>query len=101
MNSWIRFSAPTDGSFLNVALFNSRYDTKACVITGGSDLVINGTVYCPTGLLEFAGNSVLSQFGVFSALIGYTINIRGEPNININFAAAGRASQFSEVTMVE
>ena len=61
----VRFSAPTGaGPYQNIAFFSSRYTTaKDCTINGGANLLVEGTVYCPTGQLQFGETRVLLSEG--------------------------------------
>ena len=100
----VRFTAPTGGTYQNMVFFSSRYTTaKDCTINGGANLLVEGTVYCPTGQLEFGGNSgvIAGGTGVFATLVGYTIELNGNPNLGINFGATGRNTQFNVVALVE
>lgn len=98
----VDFSAPTGGTFQNIAFFSSRYTTeKDCIVTGGSTLFIEGVIYCPTGNLEFGGNSGVLPGTGFVQLTGYTIELHGNPNLEANFVATGRAPGFSIVALVE
>jgi len=101
----VSFSAPTgSGTYQNIAFFSSRYTTeKDCIVTGGSNLFVEGVIYCPTGTLEFGGNTGLTAGtdDIFAQLIGYTIELSGTPNLEVNFGATGRTSGFNIIAMVE
>ena len=102
----VRFTAPTGegGPYHNIAFFSSRYTTaKDCTVTGGSNLIVEGVIYCATGTLEFGGNSGLEAGldNIFSQLIGYTIEVNGTPDMEVNFQATGRTSGFTIVALVE
>ena len=98
----VSFSAPTGGLYQNIAFFSSRYTTeKDCIVTGGANLIVEGTIYCATGNLTFGGNSSLPPGTGFVQLIGYTLELNGTPNLAINFVATGRTSGFSIVALVE
>ena len=102
--STVNLSAPADPSatFQNMVLFNSRHGSRDCRVWAGSDSDIVGAIYCPTGLLDFGGNSTFNFTGEYAAIIGYQITFSGNPQVNVDFTGfGGRSSQFSEVRLVE
>ena len=103
--STVELSAPTapTAPFQNLLLFNSRYGSRDCNVRGGADSVTVGAIYCPTGFLDYGGNST-SNVTVnldYSVIIGYQIQFHGNPQVNATFTGSLTSSQFSEVRLVE
>ncbi len=60
-NSDITLSAPTSGPYAGLLLFGSRHGTGVGhVVTGNTEWSLQGTVYTPTGAIDFTGNSTVS-----------------------------------------
>ncbi len=100
----VTLSAPIDGLYQNLLLFNSRWGTMGCFVGGNANSVFVGAIYCATGLLQYGGVTTTDASGTYAALIGYQIEFFGNPTVNVNFTGGGvngRGSQFSEVTLVE
>ena len=103
-NSTVNLSAPADPSatYQNMVFFNSRQGSRDCFVHAGSDSVIVGAIYCPTGLIDFGGGSTFDFTAEYAAIIGYQIEFGGNSQVNVGFTEIGsRSSQFSGVRLVE
>ncbi len=103
-NSTVNLSAPADASatYQNLVLFNSRQGSRDCDIQAGSGSLIVGAIYCPTGFLDFGGNSTFDFAAEYAAIIGYQIQFHGNPQVNVSLTEIGGiSSQFSDVRLVE
>ena len=97
-------SAPTDAASLmqNMLLFDSRKGNMGCRVLGDADSNMSGTIYCPTGLLNYGGNSTFDLQSDFAAIIGYQILFTGNPQVGVTSTGGGGANtiQFSNKTKV-
>ena len=93
--------APTGGTYENIVFFNSRFATKDCTIMGGSQTLIEGGIYCPTGHLTFGGSNTYNANSTYMAIIADTIEISGDPQLGMNYTGSGRTPRTSIVTLVE
>jgi len=73
----INLSAPTSGTYKGILLFQDRNVTSSAISAfgGGSTETLSGTVYLPTGQLDFKGGS--STESLTMALIAKNLNIAG------------------------
>lgn len=101
-NPFIDMSSIPDPPIL---FWNSRYGTRDCRFTGGGNTFYQGGLYCPTGMLDFSGNTITSGGGSqsFATLIGWRIEISGTANLEISLDPGGGGNQnpFQTVTLVE
>ena len=103
-NSTVNLSAPLDpdSPMQNMLLFNSRYGSMGCNVRGNADSSFVGTVYCPTGFLDYGGNIAFDLVADYAAIIGYQIQFHGSPQVGVSFdGGGGISSQFSQVALVE
>lgn len=60
-NADIDLSAPTSGPFAGILFFGSRRNAGVVhQVTGNSEWTLNGSLYAPTGSIEFTGNTTVS-----------------------------------------
>ena len=105
-NATLNLCAPTasTSAYQNMLLFNSREGSMGCNVRGDSDSTLKGTIYCPTGFLDYGGNSTFDLTADNAAVIGYQIQFHGNPEVGVTSlldGGAGGTIQFSEIKMVE
>jgi Putative Flp pilus-assembly TadE/G-like len=81
----------TSGTYQGMIVFQNRSATEAVKITGNGQFNIQGTFYAPNGELNLTGNGSSQTIG--SALIGKTVTLGGNGQINIAFSAGNVAPQ--------
>ena len=103
-NSNVTMSAPLTGTYQNMLLFLSRWSTNlACDVRGDATSLIDGAIYCPTGDLDYGGNSTFDANTGYAAVIANHIRLVGTTNVGVTFegGTGPRTSRFSKVNMVE
>ena len=103
-NSNVTMSAPLTGTYQNMLLFLSRWSTNlACDVRGDATSLIDGAIYCPTGDLDYGGNSTFDVNTGYAAVTGNHIRLHGTTNVGVTFTGGTgpRTSRFSKVNMVE
>ena len=103
-NSNVTMSAPLSGTYQNMLLFLSRWSTNlACNVRGDATSLIDGAIYCPTGDLDYGGNSTFDVNSGYAAVIANQIRLHGTTNVGVTFegGTGPRTSRFSKVNMVE
>ena len=73
----VSLSAPTSGTYQGILFFEDRSVTSTVqnIIAGGANLAISGTIYMPTGSLQFTGGSSTSPLVV--AIVCRRLTITG------------------------
>jgi hypothetical protein len=94
-------TAPTDGTYTGVTLFQDRASSNPVTLSGGSSLNITGTVYAAGAVINLSGNGGL----VGSRLISKGLLDSGNGSFKINtnpqqLAAAGNASSSGAAVLI-
>ncbi len=89
------------GTYENILFFNSRFAAKDCNVQAGSQTLIEGGIYCPTGHLTFGGSNTYNATSTYMTIIADTILINGNPELGMNYTGTGRAPTTSIVMLVE
>jgi hypothetical protein len=76
----VTLTAPTDGTYAGLTLFQDRNSTNPVTLSGGSGLNITGTVYAAGAVVTLSGGGGL----VGSQLIGKDLVISGNGSFKIN-----------------
>ncbi len=102
----INLTAPKDGYYENMLVFNSRsapntnlYQIK---MVGTSSSIFEGVIYAPTTKVDFGGNETTTA--TWAMIIADNIEFHGTPNIGVSGIAAdtsGRTSNAVRVSIVE
>src|SRR5262249_43214880 len=71
-NGTVSLTAPADGTYAGILIFQSRDNTRALAISGNAALGLGGTVYAKAALLSLSGNGTLHE-----ALVVDRITISG------------------------
>jgi Flp pilus assembly protein TadG len=106
MDNWnsgstIQLTAPTSGDYKGLVYY-SPYSNKSTIkFNGSSNIELNGTMYCPGADVHANGNSNLTAWN--TQIIGYTISIDGNNNMNIHYDASKSPSSPSaaKITLVK
>lgn len=80
-NGAIDLSAPSSGDYQGILFYQSRTDTNASSLTGGSSQVLNGILYFPDATLHYAGGSSSNINAPASTIIAYNLELDGSSYI--------------------
>ena len=76
-------TAPTSGPYAGMALFMDRANSSAVILTGNGTSASMGTIYASASPITLTGNGSATVFN--SQIIGNTITLNGNGNINVNY----------------
>ena len=99
-NGAINLSAPTSGMYQGVLMFQARGNTVASALTGGAGQVLNGILYFPDALLQYAGGSSSSINSATATIIAYNLKLAGSSYI-WNAGTSPYLNTFSGYAIIE
>jgi Flp pilus assembly protein TadG len=79
----ITLTAPSKGDQKGLLLFVPMKNANKVALNAGEDSNIRGTILAPASEVIISGNE--SKAGFKSQIIGYTINVKGDSNVIINY----------------
>lgn len=87
-NVLLNLSAPTSGPFSGVLFFGARNANSVTnKITGTTGSTLQGAIYAPASLVEFAGNSTVSNG--CTQVVARLVTLTGNSNLRSSCASAG------------
>lgn len=75
----VYLTAPLSGTYQGISVFQSRTDTTAMSLVGGTSQFINGAIYAPAAALNYTGGA--TGVSLSTLLITNTISFVGNSNI--------------------
>lgn len=82
----VNLSAPTSGTYQGILLFQSRNAPTSTVnqITGGPDVILDGTTYTPTAIMSMSGSGSLSNVAKSGYMISRVFTYNGSPTLEFD-----------------
>jgi len=108
----IELSAPTSGDYKGILFFGDPEEPAGLghSVSGGANMVYEGTMYFPTGDLSFTGNGSGSTVAGYTVAIARTLTFSGNGSLNFKWDASADVplpdalaglSEFSSLALVD
>ena len=94
----VNLSAPTDGPYQGIAIFQDRTATAAVQLSGNGSLQLAGALYAPAAALQISGNASASGVSA-GAFIVNSVQLSGNAAVTVN--QGGNRMRVPEVGLVE
>ncbi|MBM3153345.1 MAG: hypothetical protein FJZ96_14265 [Chloroflexi bacterium] len=88
----IKLSAPNSGPYAGLLFFSPLSNTNRMTINGDSDSLLSGTIFMPAAPIEFNGSGQIQKSDI--QLIGYTVQLGGTSDTQINYTANSKYQIF-------
>lgn len=96
-NGGLRLSAPTSGTYEDIAIFQPSSNTQPLWFSGNSDFQVTGAIYAPRAQLHFEGNAKLKD----SMVIAWRVELHGNPEVTITAKEPPPAAEEVAIGLVE
>jgi hypothetical protein len=88
----VTFSAPTTGSYAGILIFQDRSinSTLGNELAGGSDTILDGSIYMPSGILDFSGGSDAALH--YSIIVVKKLSFSGGTKVHNDYSTLPKGS---------
>ena len=104
-SSVVSFTAPVSGPNRALLFYQDPRvpwaSNNGSTITGGSTSSFEGILYFPSTDLAYSGNSSTTGTGGYTLIVAYNLEVKGNAQVNSDFAALGGFSPFQKASFVE
>lgn len=98
-NSLVDLAAPTSGTYAGILIYQSADNDSTMKLNGGADSDLQGYIYSPSGLIDFAGNNGTTGSQCLR-LVADTINLTGTSDLKSDCSAALAGREALTISMV-